>query len=172
MKFLDKREFVLGEKKCAVEMFLYDRIPSENIKEYIFDVEVEEGVEFEKDEIVNIFTNNLTEMFNGLKSDKEAIYIPSEHEVDVYGEGYIDVYYSTEYMQEALDKPYVTEDNEVGKNLLQGELNDKVDNMYKFELTVKSLVVVDEKNQLTSLWDMDNGAVFKFLKDNLLGSLE
>lgn len=172
VKLLDKKAVFIKDKECMIEMYLNEIIPSENIIEYAFNVEMPKDIDLGNNEI-KVITDKCTEMFEGLK-DKKAIYIPSIFEINEYGDGYIDAYYELDLMQKGLDDGYVTEDEEVGKMLLYiGEdCDNKNDSTLKLEIRVTSLSVVDENNNITSLWDLDNGSVFKFLASEIIENIK
>lgn len=102
---------------------------------------------------------------------KPTVFIPNEFEL-VENEGmFIDVYYNMENVKypneytEQLDKEYLTDDGEIGKNLFFIEMEDGVLNI---EFT--SLVILTEEDEIVSIWEYKNGAILKMFKE-LLSSI-
>lgn len=96
---------------------------------------------------------------------KPTVFIPSEFEL-VENEGmFIDVYYNMENVKypneytEQLDKEYLTDDGEIGKNLFFIEMEDGVLNI---EFT--SLVILTEEDEIISIWEYKDGAILKMFK--------
>ena len=99
---------------------------------------------------------------------KPTVFIPNEFEL-VENEGmFIDVYYNMENVKypneytEQLDKEYLTDDGEIGKNLFFIEMEDGVLNI---EFT--SLVILTEEDEITSIWEYKDGVILKMFKDLL-----
>lgn len=99
---------------------------------------------------------------------KPTVFIPNEFEL-VENEGmFIDVYYNMENVKypneytEQLDKEYLTDDGEIGKNLFFIEMEDGVLNI---EFT--SLVILTEEDEIISIWEYKDGVILKMFKDLL-----
>ena len=102
---------------------------------------------------------------------KPTVFIPNEFEL-VENEGmFIDVYYNMENVKypneytEQLDKEYLTDDGEIGKNLFFIEMEDGVLNI---EFT--SLVILTEEDEIISIWEYKDGVILKMFKE-LLSSI-
>lgn len=102
---------------------------------------------------------------------KPTVFIPNEFEL-VENEGmFIDVYYNMENVKypneytKQLDKEYLTDDGEIGKNLFFIEMEDGVLNI---EFT--SLVILTEEDEITSIWEYKDGVILKMFKE-LLSSI-
>ena len=102
---------------------------------------------------------------------KPTVFIPNEFEL-VENEGmFIDAYYNMEDVKypneytKQLDKEYLTDDGEIGKNLFFIEMEDGVLNI---EFT--SLVILTEEDEIVSIWEYKNGAILKMFKE-LLSSI-
>ena len=99
---------------------------------------------------------------------KPTVFIPNEFEL-VENEGmFIDVYYNMENVKypneytEQLDKEYLTDDGEIGKNLFFIEMEDGVLNI---EFT--SLVILTEEDEIISIWEYKDCVILKMFKDLL-----
>ena len=95
--------------------------------------------------------------------------MPNNYEI-VENEGFIDIYYPIAYMLDG-DEEYITDDNEVGKELLSVEMVKELEDRYIFDISFNYLAIV-KHSRISFLWDFDSAIVSKFLKSEIISVME
>lgn len=173
MKLLLEKNIVLSGENLDFKLMFDDKFPhgmekDENEQDYILNISITKGTKLKSVDIVREIQDVLAEYFLNSNEHKKALYVPKTHEVSVYGEGFIDVFYQMRYKHRELDKGYETDDGEIGKNLISVDLGEPTETTNVIRMEFKSLFLVDELYHIQTLWDIDNGKVYDFLLEEIL----
>lgn len=114
-------------------------------------------------ELMGELIEDITEKF--LEELKEytipTVFIPDNSEVDYSEANYIDLFYLPEHVDypttkllEYEEENYLTDDDEVGKNLFNIDIDGN-----KLKLSFISLIVLTEDNKKESIWEFKNGKI-------------
>lgn len=176
MKLLLEKNIVLSNENLNFKLMLDDewspgRKKDENEQDYILYIPIVKGMKIESIDMVKKIQEVLADYFLNSNEHRKALYIPKTHEVSLYGEGYIDVFYELKYKHHILDNGYETDDNEIGKNLMSVHIDNLTDITNVIKIQFKSLFIVDELYNMQTLWDIGNGQVYEFLLDEVSNKL-
>lgn len=164
MKRLLLKEFLLGDDKCIIELF----INKDDFIEYEFSISLSKNFDFNNDSSFNYLLKCLMDVFSRLEENKYALYVPTNHNIDIYDDEYIYVCYSQSYMHPILDKGFKKVNNNIGKELFHIELFDENSSQHLLKIKFKSLFLINEYNQITSLWNTDNKIISDFFRKNII----
>lgn len=117
------------------------------------------GNEFQN---INDLIKDITDKFICSVDEKDLpyIFIPYEAEITSDDDEFLNVFYlmeDTNYPNDKLmkeDKEYLTDDNEIGKNLFYINLEDNI-----LSIRFKSLLALTEDNTKESIWDFEEGKI-------------
>lgn len=160
MELLRKKDFDVEGNKCTMELF--KRYNNLEVRTKIpKDMNIGDNLVFENFEecIVKLCTN----------IDLKIISLPETYEL-VKSEGFLDAYYPIGRMLDG-DECYITDDNEIGKNLIHVEMDKKEESAYIFNISFDTLVV-KSNGVLGSLFDINESAVSKFLKSEIISVMQ
>lgn len=160
MKLLRKKDFNMRD--CNYSISLFERSGG-----LIVRANVPKNMNFAKNVVFENFIGNITKVCANISS--KILYVPNNYEI-VETETFIDIYYPVTEMFEG-DEEYLTDDNEVGKNLLYVEIVEELEDGYIFDINFNYLTVVKD-GRIGFLWDFDNAVVSKFLKSEIISIME
>lgn len=171
MKLLLEKNTVYKGEELNFKLMLDDEFADElkkdaHIQKYVLNVSVIKGTELKSTDIARKIKSILAEYFLNPNGHKRILYVPTVCDVNIYGEGYIDVFYPLEYKHDKFDKWFET-DEEIGKTLLSIHLDDPSETTNVIKIELISIFLVDESYNMQTLWELDNGKVYNFLLDEI-----
>lgn len=168
MLIMENKTININGDKCRIALSTSKEILKEDYlhtpdKKYIFQVTLPKS--FNLDNFDELLHETFTLLINNKYKDMGVygVYIPKEHTILEIDDTYMDVFYDLKYIHN-LDNKYITDDGEVGKNILSFDKLSTTNSTISFKLEVTSLIVIDENNLYQSLLSFKDYTVTKFLK--------
>ena len=151
-----------------------DFFKNENCFNDDFKIEVELlGNEVENIEnLIDDITNKFEEELKDYKIP--STFIPKNCEIIYDEDNFVGVFYSPEYvdypttkLSEYEEENYLTDDDEIGKNLFEADVTDG-----KLILEFISLLALTEDNTIKSIWEVNNGEIKKVFIEFITNLIE
>lgn len=82
-------------------------------------------------------------------------------------DGCLDVFYNIKDMNEAFDSGHITEEGYIGKEILRIGVEYKDSNNITLQMSMKSLLILDDKYEVSSIWSVFEDYVLSFFIDEM-----
>lgn len=160
MELLRKKDFNMGDCNYSISLFKQN-------EGFVVRADVPKDMDFKKNVVFENLIGSIKRVCTNI--DLKILYVPNNYEI-VENESFIDIYYPIAYMLDG-DEEYITDDNEVGKELLSVEMVKELEDRYIFDISFNYLAIV-KHGRISFLWDFDSAIVSKFLKSEIISVME